>query len=285
MKPKRASGHDRLRVINLTKPAGLFLTGYQAWYGHGAVRSRGQFFLGEVKNEGGWWYYFPVALGVKSTIPFLLLVLAATGVHLRRRRSCPEGLTYVSLAILVVLLVGMTSSLNIGVRHLLPIYPLLAIFVSLLFFRQRQRFYWRRGWVVFSFLLVGFHGVSSGRAHPDHLAYFNELAAGREHRILSDSNLDWGQDLARLARFVEDRRIEEIHLKYFGITSPATLGIRKSLTFGPRDRPSGWVAISITYLQGTQSRTEGTYAWLLEHQPVTVVGKTIWVYYLESEGG
>jgi hypothetical protein len=133
-------------------------------------------------------------------------------------------------------------------------------------------------WAAAVALLVCWHGVESLRAHPDYLPYFNQIARGDEHNILGDSNLDWGQDLRRLARYVEENGIENLSLSYFGTASPEAVGLEDFRRFGPRDRPRGWVAVSVTNLQGIYQPRP---AWLDAYEPRARVGKSIWLYFIE----
>ena len=127
-------------------------------------------------------------------------------------------------------------------------------------------------------LLLGWHAVESVAARPDYLAYFNSFVRGREHQVLGDSNLDWGQDLHRLARYVESHGIDKLHLDYFGATSPGAVGLSHAKLFGPQGRPRGWVAISVTHLQGIYQPAP---AWLEGREPRAKIGKSIWLYYVD----
>ncbi len=132
--------------------------------------------------------------------------------------------------------------------------------------------------MVVGIALLVWHIGESWHAHPDYLAYFNSLARGREHQVLGDSNLDWGQDLGRLSRHVRAQRIEKLSLRYFGTTSPEAVGLRNSTAFGPRDRPRGWVASSVTHLQGLY---EPKFPWLEGRKPHAKIGKSIWLFHID----
>ncbi|MBI3695497.1 MAG: glycosyltransferase family 39 protein [Acidobacteria bacterium] len=226
------------------------------------------YLLGKVSTEGRW-YYFPVAVSVKTTLP--LLLLAAIGAWLAARSRA--GL-YPIAAIAVILNIAMAGRLNIGIRHVLPIYPFFAILGSSVFAEGRN---WGRTSRVVLMALLAWHAAESLVAHPDYLAYFNEIAAGNEERFLADSNLDWGQDLARLVKFTRERQIESVLLSYSGSSDPAKLGLRGSV-FRWRPPQSGWVAVSVNHLVGLG--IDPAYsAWLRTQPPVARVGKSICVYY------
>jgi len=122
------------------------------------------------------------------------------------------------------------------------------------------------------------------RPHPDYLAYFNQIARGREEYFTVDANLDWGQDLGRLARFCRRQQMAPVHYRCFGTTPPEFLGI-PAVLLRPEDRPRGWVAISQSYLHnlGVDEGLipEPGYAWLRRETPRARIGKSILVYFLE----
>src|SRR5262249_25122127 len=133
----------------------------------------------------GFWYYFPVALSVKTPLAYLIL----TGVGLCvawTKRTRLEYLLPVAFAA-GILIPGMTSHVNIGVRPILPVYLGLSITAAtgLLWLIQRSK--------PAALLLVAWIVVSGAIAHPDYLAYFNELGMSDPEKILVDSDLDWGQ--------------------------------------------------------------------------------------------
>ena len=190
---------------------------------------RPAFLLGQI-SDTGWWYYFPVAFALKTTIPFLLasvggLVWAVYQV-LRRKRYV---IVYILLPGLIYLALTMTSHLNIGVRHLLPMFPFAAItaagFISAVveFGLKRSR---RLGVALAAIALVpGL--VIAVSAFPNYLTYFSPLAGGaaRGWQTLSDSNVETGQEVKPLARYLKDRgenRVTGImvggeFLKFYGI--------------------------------------------------------------------
>lgn len=190
---------------------------------------RPAFLLGQI-SDTGWWYYFPVAFALKTTIPFLLasaggLVWAVYQV-LRRKRYV---IVYILLPGLIYLALTMTSHLNIGVRHLLPMFPFAAItgagFISVVveFGLKRGR---RLGVALAAIALVpGL--VIAVSAFPNYLTYFSPLAGGaaRGWQTLSDSNVETGQEVKPLASYLKDRgenRVTGImvggeFLKFYGI--------------------------------------------------------------------
>jgi hypothetical protein len=124
---------------------------------------------------------------------------------------------------------------------------------------------------------LAWHALESAAAHPDYLAYFNEVGWGREDRLLGDSNLDWGQDLGRLSRYASEHDIQPLYLAYFGTTRPEAVGLKGTTYLRPGDRPSGWLAVSVTKLQGIYPGDKG-YGWLRDFEPTVRIGKSIYLY-------
>lgn len=204
----------------------------EAWlYGLAFVekhsRARLAYFAGEYRRTG-WPEFFPVAFALKTTLPALLLIVtgvAAIVLAPRRRRA---AWLYAAAPLLVLLLVywafSIQSKLNIGHRHLLPIYPacyILAGAALLATYRHRLLTLAVAG-------LAIWHVAASVVARPDYLAYFNPIAGGSSeaHRLFVDSTLDWGQDLPRLHEWLDTHaKGEKIFLSYFGSGSPSHEGI------------------------------------------------------------
>jgi hypothetical protein len=213
--------------------------------------------FGEVR-KGGWWYYFPVALFFKTPIPFL--ILAAAGISRRREVALVAG---------VILAIAMTSDINIGVRHLLPLYAPLAVAAAAV--RVRWLVVACTAWLV----------VGSALAHPDYLPWFNGFAGREPHRVLNDSNLDWGQDVLRLVRLARDEKIPSL------TTSLATNAPLDHLGLPPRadlqalQPVHGWLAISELNIALGRDLSPEIRVWLdelLRDRPYRRVGKSIRLY-------
>lgn len=214
----------------------------------------------------GSWLYFPVAILVKSTLPMLLLSAGGAGLFVFGRGMVSRQTIYPLSAAALILMLSMPAAINIGVRHVLAIYPFFAVLGSAVFTTGRR-------WITLAALaLCAWHAGESIAAHPDYLAYFNEIARGREERFLIDSNLDWGQDLARLGQYVRSHQIDSIYLSYFGRTDPAKMGIA-AIQLGDQRPDRGYAAVSVTRLI-----MDSNLAWLRERKPIGRVGKSIWLY-------
>jgi hypothetical protein len=242
------------------------------------------YLMGEFR-PGGWWYYFLVAFAVKTPVPTLVLLLLA--VATLRRHPAPHGLDELFLVVPVVAYVAATSLLadNLGVRYLLPVYPLLFIFVS----RLVHALPGRRAARVIAVVLAVWYAAGTLRIFPDHLAYFNELVGGPAagHRWLDDSNIDWGQDLKRLKRYMDERGIEEVRLRYGRNDSPGYYGIR-SLPVSDREwagepRPGVYAIGTHLLIRGEYYARESGAAtdWLSRHEPIGRVGYSIYLFEFE----
>lgn len=278
--------HDTAYFIaeKIPIPAGQFLLGIKDV----VVKNRQghvSYLLGEVRVTG-WWYYFPVAIAVKTPLPFL--VLAAAGLVLLLRRSVREKewrLLAPGVASAAIVLACLPSSITIGLRHVLPIYPLLAIpagFAAVTLWKSsRPRLLGR---VTVMALLLWQAGASVA-AHPDYLAYFNELAGRQPDRILVGSDLDWGQDLLRLSADLRSRGIQKVNLAYYGTADLTRHGLPAFQVLPPYRRATGWIAISeISLKTGNGRAPYDGYAWLRAYKPVALVGRSIRLYYLPQSG-
>lgn len=263
-------------------PAPALFRGLAAVRGKEAYGHKG-YLLGQIRLTG-WWYFFPVALAVKTTIPFLILIVA--GIYYLGRTAWLERNWIAgapAVAAVALLLVCMPSHINIGLRHILPIYPLLALIGGVgacrLWISVGPKYL---GPVVVSILLA-WHVTSSIRAHPDYLAYFNEVAGQHPEKILVDSDLDWGQDLLRLSSALRERHVDEVSVAYAG---SAELDLRQFdlppfRMLAPHQPTSGWIAISLLRLKiGGLGLPDDAFWWLEAYRPVSLVGKSIRLYYV-----
>ena len=248
-----------------------------AWYNRISIPT---YVLGDVK-PGGAWYFFPVAIGVKTPIAFLILaiigaVVSVTTAVKRREWYFAAPLT----AAAAMLALGMSSRIAFGLRHLLAIYPMLAILAGvgagfLWHVRVGQRF--GRTVVV---LLMMWLVMASVRAHPDYLANFNEIASRRPEHFLLVSDLDYGQDAARLADTLRARGIDSVTVYLFTFRDDSLFKSVRAVSYpnwrAGRPLPvTGWVAASSLMVLGIPG-----IPWLASLTPVTRVGKSIGLYWI-----
>ena len=225
-------------------------------------------------SDKGWWYYYLVAILVKTPLALLVLTFATVAMAVWRIRRSTFGEAVPPLAAAAYLACAMTSRADIGIRHVLPIYPLLAVVAGVECARGRKREQ-ILGWV-----LVASLAATTFAARSDYIAYFNELVGGpsRGQDYLIDSNYDWGQNGRALQQWLEARHIPHVYIDYFG-TGAALRHLRIPVEFvKPPDVPhlrDGYLVISATRLMAPE------YDWLREHhQPTTRIANTLFVYTL-----
>jgi 4-amino-4-deoxy-L-arabinose transferase-like glycosyltransferase len=184
------------------------------------------FILGHSYAHGVWWY-FPVTLAIKSTLGLIgLAVIAVFAVVVRQLKQMREVI-YLVLPGTLYLAIAMHGKINIGVRHVLPLYALTALLVGAgawaLIERNRR---WK--WVV-GVLMLG-HIVSSLSVFPAEIAYANEAWGGPSnvHKYLSDANVEWGQQLLDVKRWVDAHPGEECWFAYvaYPVLRPEEYGIQ-----------------------------------------------------------
>jgi hypothetical protein len=169
------------------------------------------------------------------------------------------------------------SHINIGMRHVFILYPLLsmaaAAFTATLWRRYRQP--------VIRIALVGAIGWQVSllySAYPDYLPYFNVIAGEHPEHILIDSDLDWGQDVERLRDRLKELRVTQFWFVYRGTIDVIGEGLPGVLMAQPFHPVSGWVAASI-YARDTVSQG-AAFAWLRQYTPRERIGKSIDLYYI-----
>lgn len=284
--------HEPLRkvvysLLEMPVPAGELYGVAQMVLWHNR-KGHDSFFLGEFRRDG-WWYFFPVVLAVKTPLAVFLLVIAGI-VFLRKAppgQARPEGWSALICAI-AILIVVLPSRITIGLRHVLPVYPFLAVVagygLARLFVRGRSKRLEGFAAAALSLWLA----ASSILAHPDYLAYFNELAGAHPERIVVDSDLDWGQDLWRLSRTLNDLGVRDVSLAYFGGVRLDGQGLPRICLLEPYQPVTGWIAISefsftveAQQIRKRMGADVSPYFWL-ENKPFVRVGKSIRLYFLPA---
>jgi hypothetical protein len=233
-------------------------------------------------SRRGWWYFFPVVLGVKTPVAFLLLALIGAGMMLRLPLETwwPKAAPVFFAA--AMLLSVLPSHINLGVRHILPIYAPLALCGG--YALARGAGYFKDGKRLLpaaAVILLLLACAESASAHHDYLPWFNVLAGDHPERVLVDSDLDWGQDLHRLSERLSARNVPELAIAYFGAADLSRSGLPPYHAALPFQKTTGWVAVSVRLLMLQRAR-DGSFAWLANYRPVEWVGKSIWLYYVDE---
>ncbi|PIR98622.1 MAG: hypothetical protein COT88_00525 [Candidatus Colwellbacteria bacterium CG10_big_fil_rev_8_21_14_0_10_41_28] len=267
------------------------------------------YFMGQVYNLGNP-TYFPTVYILKEPIPLLIMIIYALyygiysgikGIKKRKTRFLDylKTNTYEVSALLFILIYvaySVSSPLNIGVRHLIPIIPLIYI----LTFRgiktcTQESFYNKNIKIaLISFLMIWFV-AGSLLIYPNYLPYYNEIVGiDNGWQYATDSNYDWGQDMKKLEPFLEREGIDKIALDFFGASSPEYYIGDKFVSWhsakgNPKLENIDWLAVSINHIQNSVNPTapgytrppQDSYSWLENpHSPYAIVGKTIFIYKL-----
>ena len=278
-----------------------------------AIGGNTTFFLGEVRNYA-WKHYFPVVYGIKEPLAFWLLTIIVllylaiktkfpNPVDKRLRKSFIHSLQnwvktyFVEFSMLLWLAIywylSIKANLNIGVRHLLPTYGFVFILLAGQLVNIAKKITKKMLTTYYLLLttLLGFYIYDTVRVHPYYLTYFNQLAGGPAggHRYAVDSNLDWGQDLKRLAMWVEENNINKIHLDYFGWANQSYYLKDKFVWIGAgryknerdflaENPDGGYIAVSASFYMGSRGDPINNYIWLDAYEPVAKIGNSIWIW-------
>jgi 4-amino-4-deoxy-L-arabinose transferase-like glycosyltransferase len=265
-----------------------YLYGFLRFFRHSEARPA--FLMGR-RSDTGFRYFFPASFAVKT--PLALFALLALGLLARATPALPRAGPFVWVPAAVYALVTLTRGINIGHRHLLPLYPFLFVLAARA--GAWAAFRWREGarWpAALTGLLAAWYVAGTVRVHPHYLAYFNEAAGGpaNGYRLLVDSSLDWGQDLIRLREWAGREGVGPLKLSYFGTADPEYYRVPAALLPGymppvPRKvvreiAPGDLLAVSATNLQGVYIEKEALPLMerLRAMRPLHNVGGSILVY-------
>ena len=308
----RISRRDPFWTLMIILTLGLILAGLVLWAGYGFDLSpwpfsrylRGSlttrellhhpsnYFRGQ-KSDHGFRSYYLVLFLLKTPLATLLLLalsflpLGARLIVARPLSPAPakplslRGLRLLPLflflpGLVFFLAASFLNELNIGVRYVLPAYPLLFVWIGRLLSEDKKIPRWRQLAIP---VLLGWLIAASLWTWPHYLMSWNQLSGGPDQAWkISVAGEDWGQDLPGLARYVQEHKIENLHYNVYGIGMPSLYGLRTQ-TFPCATPVTGWVAVHMVDL--FRPRFPGCYDWLKAYQPVAKVGWTIWIYRIE----
>jgi 4-amino-4-deoxy-L-arabinose transferase-like glycosyltransferase len=229
------------------------------------------YFFGQVRMTGFLWY-FPFAVLVKTSLAALALFLGGLWSVRREPELRKEYLEW-SLAGLALIAIAMTTTVDIGVRYVLPFYLFFAIATAAaVLAMMRSGIAAKR----IAIALIAIHCGVSLLAHPDYFPYFNVLAGRDPSRYLIDSNLDWGQDVLRLRKEVRRLKITRLGVSLFGPAELEKLGFPAVYSVDPWKPANGWIAVSDQSRRITE--TENGWKWL-PSKSFRRVGKSIALYH------
>jgi len=264
-----------------SSPAHELFAGLEQARAHNA-EGHPSYLLGQ-RNKIGFLLFYPVAFAVKTPVP--LLLLATIGWWMIWKRRAEPAIAPLAIAA-AMLITGFASNINIGTRHLLPLYASFAIAaaLSLLSMLRPQT---RSPWLAPSALiLLLLFLLGPAIDHPDNLAYFNFLAGSEPERILVDSDLDWGQDMLRLSR-----RLQELGAPYVAFSPFIVAHWHRDFHFPPivvADPVSpmpGWNAVSLTVWKAARLGLGDDHPeaalWPDKFPPTERVGRGVLLYYFD----
>ena len=238
------------------------------------------YLLGQV-SASGWWYFYPVDLAIKTPLPLLLFATAGLiwllirGWKLRQWLIAAPALCFFS----ILAFCALYSHINIGIRHVLVLYPFMAIAAAQMVVTAWQSSRRLHSHAAITALIL-LQASVLWTAFPDYLAYFNPIAARHPERFVVDSDLDWGQDLRRLENVIRERNIQDLWLAYRGTAALWLEHMPHYDVLYPNHPVTGWVAISLLAKEEERSG----YGWLDAYVPVQRVGKSIDLYHIPSPG-
>ncbi len=243
-------------------------------------------YLAGMFSQEGWWYYHPAAYIIKTPVPTLILLLAASISALDRGMKPREWIPV--MAFVIYLGISMTTSLNVGVRYLLPVIPLVFVYVARLASQPSRTGILRPALVG---VMLAINLVIILWIAPYFLPFINLGFGGPQAgaRWLADSNLDWGQDLPGLAVYMQENQVDEVYLSYFGKADPAYYGINyrplpgwpppwPEPEFHPMNPEPGIYAISASNLIGVLLDDYDAFGYFRAREPVAQIGYSIYIY-------
>lgn len=245
---------------------GLSMVLIHANYGHWA------YLMGKFSNFG-WWYYFPIIFLVKSAIT--TVILSFLGLYFLFKKTKKREAIVLVIAGAVFFVLAMIAKANIGVRHIMPIYPILFIIIGGLVVIKVK---WKK---IIALGLVGVLIIELVLSWPNYIAFFNLLSGGQKNgwRIATDSNLDWGQDLYRIKKYINEHNLKDVYIEYYWDSEKALeyYGIKSLPIDGLNEHSLGYVII------GASARNSDRYKWLKNKTIEGRIGGTIFVYRLNRE--
>ncbi|MBN1316184.1 MAG: phospholipid carrier-dependent glycosyltransferase [Anaerolineales bacterium] len=288
------------------------------WQGIGVISTfstggRPAFLMGRFSTEG-FVAYFPIAFGLKTPIPVLILFIWSLAVFVKKVFSSKKvNITiragfFLLIPPVVYFAVSCFSALNLGYRHLLPILPFLYLFIAGNLPLGRINNTENKKWILSDRLtvpdtmiviLIVWLLVGDINIYPHFTSYFNEIIGpGNGYQALVDSNIDWGQDLKRLKTWMDENEYGRIKLAWFGTAPPSYYGIDyeplpglphhfdlwDNLPFDPSNPEPGIYVISVSILEELFRTVEDktAFSWFRARIPDDRVGYSLLVYYIRG---
>jgi hypothetical protein len=299
----------KIANIPVLRPFAQYLTGFFMVFGR-VEGGNTTYFFGQVTNQS-FREYFPLVFLIKEPIPIVLLLFAAIAIAFafilkknllnfprniwkNLKSYLDQNITELAMLLFIALYayVSITGNLNIGFRHLFPILPFMYILVSkeITLLGARLRGKTKKVYSVILGALILWLVAETAFAYPYYLAYFNKTIGGSKngYKYVTDSNVDWGQDLKRLKNFADQNGVDKIRVDYFGGGDVVHyLGEKAVIWHSDFKHENGWYAISATFLQNSLyykiSEGKPDYQWLREREPYAQIGHSMLVYKITDQ--
>ncbi|MCC2631044.1 MAG: glycosyl transferase family protein [Candidatus Paceibacter sp.] len=288
-----------------SRPLAQYLIGLVLIFSR-ATNTVDSYFFGNIYTEGNAWY-FPLVYMLKEQLIWLLiggfgiaLVVWRSVIKIKNKLFFTKKflLDHIDEVFMIAWLglywmMSIMSPLNIGIRHILPVYPFMILLagagLTVLISKTKIK-------KIVVALAVVYIGVAVA-IFPHYLSYFNSFAGGQDHarKIFIDSNLDWGQDLPRFATWLQKNNIQNIDLDYFGWADPKFYiptgftridhsTYKNKQDFLDRNTSNDWIAVSVQNLEDSIARRETqspNYSWLDTEKPAAIIGHSIRIYHFD----
>ena len=255
---------------------GILISFIHSRNGHSA------YLLGQYSTQG-WWYYYPVAFLVKST--FVSIFTVAVSIMSIAKKKITRGELFYLVPAFLFALFMMNSNLNIGIRHILILWPFAFLFAG------------RAIPGKFIKIILILAVAENLIIFPHYLSQFCILSGGAKsgYKYLGDSNLDWGQDLKILSEWWKKEGQPPLILSYFGTADPFYYGLKfqnclsftipaiKNKTINPKNPKREFFASSVTNLQGIYFRQKDIFSYFLQKKPYKRCGYSIHIYDITND--
>jgi hypothetical protein len=257
--------------ISFPIPAPEFVVGVAqvSWHndlGHPA------FLLGRIARHG-FLLYYPMAMVLKW--PILIIALAITGAWLIWRKGYSPDRIFFLLPLVFLVVAVLLGHIQIGVRHLLPVYPFLLVLAAAVWkvsITARAR--------AFPIALLALQAIDIARYAPNQMSYFNFFVPERSvYKIITDSNVSWGQGMLAVRKYQQQHPGETLYVAGYNFER---YGIR-AFQLHPGERVTGTVIVSPTELSGQLEKDPNAYHWLLHYPIKTVLDRALYVFEVPKE--
>lgn len=279
-----------------------------------SVGGNDTYFMGNFSNQA-WKSYFPIVYFLKEPLPFWLLLVGVwifystiwkktESFEIKKIWNKIAGWIqeyFVEFSMLLWIFIywytSINANLNIGVRHLMPTYGFVFILLAGRLVAIAKKFEAKKHFSIYAAtitVLFGWYFIENLKVFPYYLTYFNQIAGGPSggYRYVVDSNVDWGQDLKRLADWVDENGIKKIHFDYFGWSDQeyylkeklvwiGSQRYRSKKEFLSENPQGGYIAVSASFYMGLSLKPGFDYLWLPLDERVATIGNSIFVWHIQ----